>query len=213
MEDYEIGIEQTPTGYKHTLSPIDKERLKGNAKPKVQAFWIKGNNIIAVPVNHITVVIENPEKFGLTSEYIKIKYDEYDEPYNHEGKARQEIMSDLIRTNGWIRVRYTFKNDLWTIECNKLTNRVKDAILSFFMLLTGHDVGEQKAIDKMNSYSDVRINELYNESHNTTTIKDILHLKGLFESSMIATETKLILIEDYQTNLFSYNGILDILRG
>jgi hypothetical protein len=209
-QEYEIGVENSPNGYKHVMTPIDKERLKGNAKPKVSAFWLKNEIIIPVPTIHISTITENPEKFGLTTDYLKSKYEEHNEPYNHEGKARQEIIADLIKSGGWIRVRYTMKTDLWTLECGRLTNRVKDAILSFFMLLTGHDVGNQKAIDKMNSYSSVRINELHNNSSNMTSVKDILHMKGLFESAIPNHDVKFTLIENYNFRL--YDMILDKLR-
>lgn len=178
----EIDIEQTPSGYRHVLSPIQKSRSSN--KPKYAAYWIKGSIIYPVPTLHINLIIDYPENFGYTEEQLRSIYEEYNEPYGHEGKARSQIISELF-SKGWIRVRYTPRNDVWTLELNRLNRKSKDDIWSFFMLLTGHDLEKQKAIDNMNSFSEVKINEIkdnkYAVTQHNTTISDIIKFQGLFE--------------------------------
>lgn len=177
----EIDIEQTPTGYRHVISPIQKSRSSN--KPKYAAYFIKGGIIYPVPVLHIQLIIDHPENFGYTEDELREIYFAHSEPYGHEGKARIQIMSELF-SKGWIRVRYTPRNDVWTLELNRLTRKTKDDIWSFFMLLTGHVLDKQKAIDNMNSFSEVKINELTGlntTKQHSTTISDILKFNGLFE--------------------------------
>jgi hypothetical protein len=69
------------------------------------AYWIspKGE-IIYVKTNHIAEVIENPEKFGFTIEFIEYVYKHYNEKIGTEGKAREQLMIALFN-QGWIRIR------------------------------------------------------------------------------------------------------------
>jgi hypothetical protein len=50
------------------------------------------------------MVIQNPEKFGLTFDYIKQRFDEYGEKMGQEGKAREEIIMSLLE-QGFVRIR------------------------------------------------------------------------------------------------------------
>ena len=61
------------------------------------AFFIspKGQ-IVDTEINHIATIIANPKKFGLTKDYIQTVYDKYNEKVNVEGKAREEIIKNLI---------------------------------------------------------------------------------------------------------------------
>jgi hypothetical protein len=50
------------------------------------------------------MVLEKPEKFGLTKEELRKFYESYGEPLGHEGRAREEIIKRLMRKK-WIRIR------------------------------------------------------------------------------------------------------------
>ena len=198
-EEMEIGVEPTANGgYKHVMTPIQKAKAQGNGRPKFSAYWLKGSSIIPVPTLHISMVVENPEKFGYTTEELKQIFDDFNEPYGHEGNARIKIIKDLMN-KGWIRVRYTGKNDLWTLETNVLSNKNKDSIWSFFTLMTGHDLGDQPYIDNISRYADVRIHELKpaGTGSYTTNIKDIMSFSGVFENVDSKSKSKLTLIEKY----------------
>lgn len=149
---------------------------------KYKAYWIKNTHIIPVPILHINVVIEHPEHFNYTTEQIKSIYEKHNEPYGHEGKAREEIMLNLIKNKGWIRVRYTVKNDTWTVELDKLGRKNKDTLWQFFTLLTGTNLETQSAIDTVSKYSDIKLYEVSNvKIPHSLNIQDCLQFKGLFE--------------------------------
>ncbi len=91
----------------------------------IYACWIAPDDkIIEVPITHIKRILENPEMFGLSKDKILATYKKYNEKVGLEGKARHEILLDLIK-KGWIRIRYMPKNDSWTVEIydyNEITN-------------------------------------------------------------------------------------------
>lgn len=88
------------------------------------AYWISPKNeVINVPTVHIDTVITNPETFGLTKEGIQKIYDSYGEPLGSEGKAREEIILDLVR-KGWIRIRQ-YRNQGWSVNVGKLSKKLK----------------------------------------------------------------------------------------
>jgi hypothetical protein len=118
-----------------------------------KAYWVHTNGeIIPVATIHITEVIKDPGRFGSTSEQIVAQYAECREPIGHEGRARQSIMSDLIHNNGWIRVRYTPRSDLWIVELAALNDDIRRVLAAFFK--QPDVVGEYK-------YATVKIVELF----------------------------------------------------
>lgn len=85
------------------------------------AYWISPKGaIIEVDGKHISMVISNPKKFGLSKESIKAIYDKYNEPVGLEGKAREYILKNLFK-NGWIRIR-KYRN-FWSVNMKQLTNK------------------------------------------------------------------------------------------
>jgi hypothetical protein len=69
--------------------------------------------VIYVPHSHISLVISSPEKFGLNFDYIKTIYEKHGEKVGLEGRARREILLDLI-DQGFIRIR-KYKNH-WKVN-------------------------------------------------------------------------------------------------
>ena len=180
---------------------------------KFNAYWLNKNSIIPVPNIHIDVVIQNPEKFGYTEDKLREIFKEFNEPYGHEGKAREQIMLNLIQNKGWIRVRYNPRQDKWMVELNKLTSRIKDEVWQFFMLVTGNDLEGEKAIDKAPKYSDITIAELHNISNikmSSSNVSDVLSFSGLFESIKDKTGMKQITINEYKHN---FAALLHELKG
>jgi hypothetical protein len=81
-----------------------------------EAYWITPDGrVITVKTTHIDEVIRTPELFGLNIEEIKALYEKYAEPLGLEGKAREEIMRDLILV-GWIRIRWKPKEYSYTVQ-------------------------------------------------------------------------------------------------
>lgn len=86
---------------------------------KVGAFWIKGKKIIETTISrHISYIIKNPEKFGLTKKEINDIYKKHGEKEETEGKAREEIIKKASKS-GWVRVRHYSKPDYWSIQTDR----------------------------------------------------------------------------------------------
>jgi hypothetical protein len=73
--------------------------------------------VIYVPHSHISLVISNPEKFDLNFDYIKTIYEKYGEKIGLEGRARREILLNLI-DQGFIRIRKY--NSHWKVNIKDL---------------------------------------------------------------------------------------------
>lgn len=120
---------------------------------KYQAYWMNvSGEIIPVDIKHIIKIIEMPERFSYTRERIEYVFARYNEPIGHEGKAREAIMSDLIKNYGWIRFRFTPKKDSWIIELNVLTDEIMEQIKALF---------KQPDVVGKSSHANVRIIELF----------------------------------------------------
>ncbi|MBD1399989.1 hypothetical protein [Pelovirga terrestris] len=69
------------------------------------AFWISPEGmILPVKTNHIDFVIQHPALFAADLDVMRQRYQIHNEPWGSEGKARHEIICDLV-LQGWIRIR------------------------------------------------------------------------------------------------------------
>ena len=67
------------------------------------AFFISPQgHLIDVPLNHISMVIADPEKFGLTIEEIRASYAMHGERIGVEGEARQKLLLKIISQDGFV---------------------------------------------------------------------------------------------------------------
>ncbi len=88
---------------------------------RIEAFWIlPDDQIICVPRTHIQTVIDNPHLFNLSSDYIVSKYAMENEELGVEGRAREQIILELLKDN-YIRIRYYPRKSSWTINVNELS--------------------------------------------------------------------------------------------
>ena len=133
------------------------------------AYWIdpKGD-IIPVKVLHIVTVIENPELFNLKKDDILKTYEKYNENIGLEGKAREEIMYNLIQKN-YFRLRYNTRSDFWTIQMKEFNEKSKKFIRKWVKNV------------KPKKYSEIKI--LTNTSSFTSSVNDIENDKGEFIKS------------------------------
>lgn len=98
---------------------------------QTEGYYIApSGDIIPVDTTHIESVLKHPEKFRSTKKELQEIYDKHKEPYGQEGKAREEILSKFIR-EGWIRLRYLPRNDVFTAQLDKLTKRKKNWLYGF----------------------------------------------------------------------------------
>jgi len=112
---------------------IGEEVLQGKGldegSSSVAYFISPRGELIDTNGKHISMIIKFPDKFGLTPQYIQDKYDDYNEKLGVEGKARNEILQQLIK-QGWIRIR-RYPNKFWAIDVERLDNKVKDRLYDF----------------------------------------------------------------------------------
>ena len=97
-------------------------------------FWVKGNNIYPVDETHISAIMDNPELFGISAEFIDATFEKYGERRRSEGKAREEIIRTVAKS-GWVRVRHytTRGSDYWSIQVDVIRTRrrvIEDAVMS-----------------------------------------------------------------------------------
>ena len=160
----------------------------------MSAYWIspKGE-IVEVRQTHIQTIISNPETFGLTREQIEAKYKEFGETVGVEGKAREEIMVDLIKS-GWVRIR-RYPNKFWSINVPKLSKKIKDYLFDWADKLTSSGLFGYKEKDL---YMPVKLDSVGGEVFKNLSVKDILS-SALYESTQkfdSENELKLMVLKE-----------------
>ena len=131
-------------------------------------FDLSKNNVS----NHIGLIINNPEKFGVTTNYIQSIYEKYNEKTGTEGSAREEIILEIVK-KGWIRGRhYLGRNDYWSINVYEATKRNEAVIYHIAKLVS------DKVIDRIGSlWSSFNILETKTGNIMNYTASDILNSK------------------------------------
>lgn len=76
--------------------------------------------------SHITMVIKNPDYFGVNSDEIEACYEKHGERLRVEGKAREEIILQLLDKN-YIRVRL-YPNKYWSVSAKEWNEHTKNAL-------------------------------------------------------------------------------------
>ena len=153
------------------------------------AYWIspKGE-VLPVGTNHIDIVIKNPEKFGYTMEKIQALYDKHGEDMGREGKAREEIIIDLVR-KGWIRIR-RYRNDGYSVNVGKMTKKVKDTMYDWANKLLNNGIAGLKERDK---YMPVKILGFLDHFSRNMTIQDVAN-DSLYEGEEVFDSSNSVVI-------------------
>ena len=102
------------------------------------AFFISpSGDILPVTASHIAMIIENPERFGLSFAEIEAAYKACGEKLGLEGQARREIICGLI-LQGWIRIRHYPKDAErgWRFNVRSLTPEARAVVSNFARSLT-----------------------------------------------------------------------------
>lgn len=131
------------------------------------AFWISPNGelIDSSKTYHISMVIANPSKFGLSSDYINRIYAKHGEEIGTEGDAREEVIGELLK-RGWVRIR-SYRN-YWSITVDRFTDKSKSLIRSW--------VQEMIDIGAFGQYEELRIVEMRGRTH-VLSAKDVLNYR------------------------------------
>jgi hypothetical protein len=111
------------------------------------AYWISPTGkAINVGTNHVTAIIKNPKTFGMTSDHVKAIFDKFNEPIGQEGKAREELILELVN-KGWIRIR-RYRNEGYSVTIGSMTKKVKDILFSWADTMLNTGVNGNKETDK-----------------------------------------------------------------
>jgi glutamyl-tRNA reductase len=172
------------------------------------AYWIspKGEIIQVTGTSgttHIDTVINNPDVFGVTIDEMKEVYEKYGEPFRTEGKAREEIIRNIVK-KGWIRVR-KYKNSHWSFNVHRLSKKVKDHIFDWADKITEKGLFNQNE-DEI--HLDVKILSVLDDSMETTTIKEIL--EGSLYESVEKMDSDNVLVEKMlkHKNMVSWTDLI-----
>lgn len=127
-------------------------------------LWVSpAGQIVQVTTSHIDDVIQYPDKFGVTREYVEDVYRRYGEKLGVEGEAREEIIRNVL-TRGWIRVR-RYKN-YWSMTVESLKASTKKVLRNLV-----HTLVDDKS---MGPYDDIKILELRGDNLKELEASDIL---------------------------------------
>jgi hypothetical protein len=157
------------------------------------AYWIDPRgNVIPVDTNHIDVVIRNPETFGLTKEDIEAKYAEYGERMGDEGKAREDIIIDLVK-RGWIRIR-RYRNRGWSVNVQRMSKKIKDFLFDWSVKITSPE--GLFGLKERDMYMPVNIISFLDNIQKSHTLKEIMgsalyEKKECFDKTNVLTEKQL----------------------
>ena len=97
------------------------------------AFFISPEgDIVSVQTSHIAEIIKNPGRFGLSADHIYAEYRKCGERIGIEGKAREKIITALIK-RGWIRIRHYPKDSTktWRMNVGSLTPLIEKTLSGF----------------------------------------------------------------------------------
>ena len=132
------------------------------------AFFISPEgDILPVTGSHIGTVIADAERFGLTIEKIKARYEHYGECLGTEQKARKEILLHLV-SRGWIRLR-RYPNRYWSATVDTLSENTMNRLHNWAVrVLLGID--EVREDDR---YMPVKITELNGTTNSEYTVNDL----------------------------------------
>ena len=168
------------------MKPYQK-LFKENKIPKAPAYWIDPSGHI-LPIfdneKHIDQIMSKPEAFGIDKDEIKRIYDIENEPLGSEGVAREKIIKNLIG-QGWIRIRYYIRQDMFTVNINKLSKKNKDYIYSWAKEMKEYNLDFSQAIIDMPgsvlkySIRDLVNDILFNESKNINHLKVVKNVQDL----------------------------------
>ncbi len=134
-------------------------------KGSVAFLLSPSGDLIHVAQNHISTVIADPERFGLTKEEIQTVYDRHGEKIGVEGEARKELLLRIV-ADGWIRIR-RYPNKYWSITAPSFSPVVQGYLRDWAtQMLSGID-----GFVETDPYMAVRIST--SEGESLCTIKDL----------------------------------------
>jgi hypothetical protein len=145
------------------------------------AYWIDPNGVIfdIGMGTHISKVISSPEKFATTKNNIIVCYKKYNEVLGVEGKARQEIIFNILKL-GFIRIRLVVNNH-WSISSYYWDKQTKLSLKKWAKIA--------KEVKSAGLYMDTVISTP-NMIIREYTVEDLYKMKHIIESEKILSKMK-----------------------
>lgn len=151
-------------------------------------LWLTpAGEYIKVQTNHVADIINNPSKFGVTSEFIKDLYDRHGEPLGVEGNAREELIK-LVLQRGWVRIR-NYRN-YWSVTVDRLSKKVTGNIRNWVDSFIKDGI--------MAKYEDIKVYEVIPDRMQTFDAINIVTKYALEESVKMITETTFDKVPDVE---------------
>jgi len=155
--------------------------------PKAPAYWIDPIGHI-LPIfddeKHIGMILKKPGAFGLDIKEIEMLYNAENEKLGDEGRAREKIIKELLQ-RGWIRIRYYARQDMFSVNVNRLSKKQKDSLYRWSRAMNelGHKYSQVK-IDLPSevihsSVNDIASDSLFRECVDSKPLKVINDIKDL----------------------------------
>lgn len=168
------------------------------------AYWInqRGKILDVGMGTHIDQVIKSPKSFGLTDLYIKNLYKKFNEPVSLEGKAREQIMQEVIK-DGFIRIRFV-KNRFWIVNADKWTPKVKKALTKW--------AEDAKTVKGAGKFMPVKI-VTNHETINTYDVNDLYYEKHLNESEKLLKFYPVFVESVFDFEYNRYNKLKELIEG
>jgi len=174
------------------------------------AYWISPDNyVIPIQATHIDLINTNPEKFGLSKDYIVKLHKKHKEHIGSEGHARNEIMTDLVK-KGWLRLRFHAREMVWVAQIESLDRQTADRIQSWAARMIKETPQQKNATiqvvdlnaDPIISYmEDIRLS---NVASGAKRWKQYVQSGGRLSIAQMFHEHKMIFVEDIK----SFPGII-----
>lgn len=90
------------------------------------AFWLNGSTLYPISRTHIRAVLDAPDIFCRDKTDLVATYKKHKEKIGFEGKARKEIIRQLVN-EGWIRIRfYDHPERYLRIQCREPEDQKKE---------------------------------------------------------------------------------------
>ena len=155
--------------------------------------------LIETEGTHVRTVLDYPEKFGFSKQYLLDIYSKYKEKLGIEGKAREEILTELL-DKGWIRVRFYPTKSFWSIQLKRIDKKIENILYKFANMIKDKKVSKQGSLYDILNIHSFKTNQVY-----SLTVQEILEGK-LFE--LLEKKLKNKYLE--QVDIKKYNQYLPI---
>lgn len=154
-------------------------------------LWLcPAGDCFQVEQKHVTDLISNAEKFGISKDIVDTLYQQHNEPVGKEEKAREELIA-LVLSRGWVRIR-NYPNH-WSVTVLDPSTAVVDNIRNW--------VAEFIKRGLMGTHADIKVFDMNTTKSQAHDAIDIVKKHALEETTNRVLDTSQMLT-DQQWSLY-----------